>query len=72
MKCHHGGVKSTQLERVVFRVDEGDGIVWDDGDITEIPGERRVDVTVKRKEELIYADRKGPEDENANPVITCL
>jgi hypothetical protein len=59
VKRHHGGVKSTELERVVFRVDEGDGIVRDDGDITEIPGERRVDVMVKRKEELIYADRKG-------------
>ena len=50
VKRHHGGVKSTEPERVVYRVDEGYGIARDDDDVIEIPGERRVDITVKRKE----------------------
>ena len=43
VKHRRGGIKSTEPERVVYRIDEGDGIAQDNDDEIEIPRERRVD-----------------------------
>ena len=43
MKHRRGGIKSTEPERVVYRIDEGDGTAQDNDDEIEIPRERRVD-----------------------------
>lgn len=41
-------MKPIKLERVIYRIDEGDGIARDDGDVIEIPRERRVDLREER------------------------